>query len=249
MGLLDRHSNRNANGAATHGTHHPVRDGLLAGGLAHHESKGGEHVGRNTALAGGAIGAFEHHRNEKELGTNGIGHNHHHTANTAPLSTGATGAAGGTTINGGTHGMNTGISGTGANTGAAPIAGATAMGSSAGAGVGGGKFQSVVSGKQANRLERKGKLESTLADLTCSSSLRNKSQNHLAQADHLRMQSSELGEAERLENEAGMRRQRAVGLGADPTHASGTTGFGPNGTGAAGTGMGGVGGNRTAAVM
>jgi len=98
--------------------------------------------------------------------------------------------------------------------------------------------------KEANKLERKGKLESTLADLTCSSNLRAKSQNHLAQADHLRMQASELGEAERLENEAGMRRQRAVGLGADPTHASGTTGFGPNnGVNTSTTA------NRTAAVV
>ncbi len=40
------------------------------------------------------------------------------------------------------------------------------------------------------------------------------------------MQASELGEAERLEAEAGMRRQSAVGLGAHPVHASGRTGFG-----------------------
>jgi hypothetical protein len=41
------------------------------------------------------------------------------------------------------------------------------------------------------------------------------------------MQASELTAAEGLEQEAGMRRQRAVGLGADPMHASGTTGFAP----------------------
>lgn len=51
---------------------------------------------------------------------------------------------------------------------------------------------------------------------------------HRAQADHLRMQASELSEAQRLEQEAGMRRQRTVGLGADPSHAVGNTGFGPN---------------------
>ena len=41
------------------------------------------------------------------------------------------------------------------------------------------------------------------------------------------MQASELNEAARLEHEAGMRRQRAVGMGADPALASGTTGFAP----------------------
>ena len=50
--------------------------------------------------------------------------------------------------------------------------------------------------------------------------------NHAAQANHLKMQVSELKEAERLEAEAGIRRQRAVGLGADPMLAGGTTGFG-----------------------
>lgn len=68
---------------------------------------------------------------------------------------------------------------------------------------------------------------------------------HKAQADHLRMQASELSEAQRLEKEAGMRRQRAVGLGADPSHASGNTGFNPNqGVNQGGMGMNnGMGGN------
>ena len=52
--------------------------------------------------------------------------------------------------------------------------------------------------------------------------------HHAAQAHHLRMQVNDLGEAQRLEAEAGMRRQRAVGLGADPAHATGTTGYDPD---------------------
>lgn len=48
-----------------------------------------------------------------------------------------------------------------------------------------------------------------------------------AQSEHLKMQATELNEAARLEQEAGMRRQRAVGLGADPVLASGTNGFSP----------------------
>lgn len=46
------------------------------------------------------------------------------------------------------------------------------------------------------------------------------------------MQQVELDEAARLEHEAGMRRQRAVGMGADPVLASGTTGFAPKNNGA-----------------
>lgn len=78
---------------------------------------------------------------------------------------------------------------------------------------------------EEGKLRRKGKMESTMGTLLCNGNMKRKSEAHLAQADHLRMQASELGEAERLEAEAGMRRQRAVGLGADPAQATGQTGY------------------------
>jgi hypothetical protein len=87
--------------------------------------------------------------------------------------------------------------------------------------------------REANKLDRKAKMESTMGGLLCNSSMKAKAHTHHAQADHLRMQASELGEAQRLETEAGMRRQRAVGLGADPTLATGMTGFAPGQTGQA----------------
>jgi len=240
MGLLNPHSESNPNGAAIHGSHHPTRDGAIAGAVAHHESN--QHPDRNTALAAGGVGALEHHRNHEQLA-----HNHNNGINGGVTGTGptGTGAAYGTQQPaGGYNGLNTGVGGTGANTGPAPLHGAHAASNTSPVSSGSGIPASLNSVKRANSLERKGKLESALASITCSSSMRHKSQNHLAQADHLRMQSSELGEAERLENEAGMRRQRAVGLGANPEHASGTTGFAPNN----GVGMNTMGGNRTAAV-
>ncbi|WVQ99847.1 hypothetical protein IAU59_006990 [Kwoniella sp. CBS 9459] len=110
------------------------------------------------------------------------------------------------------------------NTGPAPLHGVSA---------GTGGSAATPSVKEAHKLERKGKMESTVGSLLCNSSLKHKSEAHLAQADHMRMQASELSEAERLEHEAGMRRQRAVGLGADPVHAQGVTGHGPHGARAA----------------
>ena len=138
-----------------------------------------------------------------------------------------------------THGMNNGygtgagagagVAATGAplgangNTGPAPLHGVHANGNGAATS---GKIPAAAPAvRQANSLERKAKSESFFGDLFCSRSLKSKAHTHAAQADHLKMQASELSEAERLENEAGMRRQRAVGLGAAPEHATGTTGF------------------------
>ncbi|WWC63131.1 uncharacterized protein I303_105731 [Kwoniella dejecticola CBS 10117] len=84
------------------------------------------------------------------------------------------------------------------------------------------------SAKEALKLEKKGHREEKLGGILHSTSMQQKGAAHLAEADHLKMQASELSEAQRLEHEAGMRRQRAVGLGADPMHAHGQTGHGPN---------------------
>ncbi|WWC71711.1 uncharacterized protein I206_105669 [Kwoniella pini CBS 10737] len=82
--------------------------------------------------------------------------------------------------------------------------------------------------KEAIKLEKKGQREEKLGNLLHSTSMQQKGATHLSEANHLKMQASELNEAERLEHEAGLRRQRAVGLGADPMHAHGQTGHGPH---------------------
>jgi len=224
MGLFNK---RKSGEYAGNGDHHPTRDGVLTGAVAHHESN--QHPNRNALLAGGAVGEVQHHRNERaeHVGTGsmsthtnathgyGTGTNTHTTSTAAPLGTGAPVAA------------------TEANTGPAPLHGIHANGNANGTAKGapglppknGITTAAAPAIRQANNLERKSKMESTFGGLLCSRSMKAKAHTHAAQADHLRMQASELGEAERLENEAGMRRQRAVGLGADPVHASGTTGY------------------------
>ncbi|KAL7423466.1 hypothetical protein Q5752_001046 [Cryptotrichosporon argae] len=216
--------------------HHAARDGALAGGLAHHEAS--SHPTRDGVLAGAAVGEVQHHRNEKELRReNGAGLGHHNnTYGTSGAGTGMGVAGTGQNSLGrdalvadsaagtGHHGY--GTTGTAATTGThtspAPMAGMTTTSGANGA---------KPTLAQAHKLDRKAGLESTAGSLLCSSSLKHKSQVHRAEADHLRMQASELGEAERLEHEAGLRRQRAVGLGADPQHATGTTGFAGAGAG------------------
>ncbi|RXK34990.1 hypothetical protein M231_07744 [Tremella mesenterica] len=256
MGLLNRRSNEHARTGTT-GTHHPARDGIIAGGVAHHEAN--NHPTRDAALAGGAVGEGQHLRNKHQTAATGTQNPYEHgNANvgagyggihknreingTTPMGSGTTGTAGATGA-----AATTGVGPSGAHTGPAPL-GPNAPTNPASTtrapaeGTAGGQSATAPTLRQAAKLERKGKLESTLSHLTCSSNMRHKANTHLAQADHLRMQASELGEAERLETEAGMRRQRAVGLGADTEHATGTTGFGHHGAGA------GMGANRTTAV-
>ncbi|WVQ82054.1 hypothetical protein IAT38_004182 [Cryptococcus sp. DSM 104549] len=235
MGIFNRKSNEYAADGTpmTHGTHHPGRDAALAGAAAHHESN--THAGRNTALAAGGVGATQHHRNNNEINGTSHGPLGH------PTGQGVTGT--GTSTNmasdgyGGVGGTGTGTTGggmTGAGTGAGVGAGTAAGAGATGTHTGPAPLHGVnttgaaPSAKAANKLDKKSKMESTMGSLLCSSSLKQKSATHHAQADHMRMQASELTQAEKLEHEAGLRRQRAVGLGADPMHATGTTGHGPS---------------------
>ena len=116
--------------------------------------------------------------------------------------------------------------GTGTGTG-----NATGMDNTSAGGVGGAPIAQTE--REAAKLQRKGKMEHVLGSITCSSNLQHKGDLHKAQAGQLKMQAQELSEAERLEHEAGMRRHRAVGLGADPVHANGATGLGQGRTGTA----------------
>ncbi|WVQ68177.1 uncharacterized protein L199_006383 [Kwoniella botswanensis] len=180
--------------------------------------------------------------------TTGVGHdNNPYTTGNATLGNNTQSGYGGVNRNGGPLGHHTGqgVSGTGP---APTYPQTTATGGHAG-GAGAGVHPPPVAGaghvntgpaplhgvnsgstpstKEAVKLEKKGHREEKLGNILHSTSMKEKSAAHLAQADHLKMQASELNEAERLEHEAGMRRQRAVGLGADPMHAHGSTGHGP----------------------
>ncbi|WVF72628.1 hypothetical protein IAT40_007446 [Kwoniella sp. CBS 6097] len=189
------------------------------GGIFHGNKNKHQHQQHNGPLGGG--------------GTNGINRQDHTTIGHHGVATAGNGLGNG---HGHGHGIGNGTFGHhGAAAGAAvaPVAGAGSGQVNTGPvplhGVSSGSAPSV---KAAHKLERKGKMESTMGSLLCNSSLKHKSEAHLAQADHMRMQASELSEAERLEHEAGLRRQRAVGLGADPIHAHGVTGHGPGPHGA-----------------
>ncbi|WRT68237.1 uncharacterized protein IL334_005213 [Kwoniella shivajii] len=184
-------------------------------------------------------------RSKNEYGTSsstttgtGTGVGHHNNANDNPYTNGnATLGNGGINRNEGPLGHRTGqgVSGTGSGmTGRngvhpAPVAGAGHVNTGP-APLHGVASGSAPSTKEAIKLEKKGKKEQTIGKVLHSTSMKEKGATHLAQADHMHMQASELSEAERLEHEAGMRRQRAVGLGADPTHAHGHTGHGPHTT-------------------
>jgi len=86
-----------------------------------------------------------------------------------------------------------------------------------------------------------GKVESAIGTLVGSSSLKAKGLQKEQEANAIKLQGRELAEAERLEREALMRRERAVGHGAHPANSqlgAGHIGTGNLGTGAGGTGTG-----------
>ncbi|RDB27857.1 hypothetical protein Hypma_002305 [Hypsizygus marmoreus] len=72
-----------------------------------------------------------------------------------------------------------------------------------------------------------GKIERTVGSLIGSESLKAKGLQKEQEANAIKMQGSELAEAERLEREARMRRERAVGHGAHPDNLQPSTGHNP----------------------
>ncbi|KAF8069011.1 hypothetical protein FPV67DRAFT_1101285 [Lyophyllum atratum] len=83
-----------------------------------------------------------------------------------------------------------------------------------------------------------GKVERTVGTLTGSSSLKAKGQQKEQEANSFKVQGAELAEAERLEREALMRRERAVGHGAHPDNKH----LGAGSNSAQGGGVGGMSG-------
>jgi len=165
------------------------------------------HTGPGTATGGAAGGVAGH-----ELGHTGAGAAlgaaaGHHHANTHPDNTAY-----------GTHGTGAGTTGTGAGAG---TAGNTAGGAGAGAGE-----KAFV-----------GKLERAAGTALCSSTLKAKGLEKEREAQALKVQAAELGQAEGLESEAAARRERAVNHGAHPQHLNK-----PVAPGAIGGGNGTVGG-------
>ncbi|KAJ7152184.1 hypothetical protein C8R43DRAFT_1189922 [Mycena crocata] len=108
------------------------------------------------------------------------------------------------------HQHGTGVGGTGVGGGAIPPAGS--IGHESG---GGGKMT--------------GKIEHAAGTMLGSESLKAKGLQKEKEAQGLKVQSREIAEAERLEHEAGVRRERAVAHGAHPDHQHvGGVGSGPN---------------------
>jgi len=107
------------------------------------------------------------------------------------------------------HHNNNNLAGTGAGAG---------MG--AGAGTGGGMQQaSLPNATDAKKLDRSGKLDKMIGSITGNQRLKEEGLQKRADAAAVRQQTVHLSEAQRLEQEAQMRRGAAVGMGAHPSHA------------------------------
>jgi len=71
---------------------------------------------------------------------------------------------------------------------------------------------------QAEKLQKKGATQEKIGHALHLHSMEAKGANKVIEGHQLAAQAGELNQAERLEQEAGMRRDRAVGLGAGPEH-------------------------------
>lgn len=79
----------------------------------------------------------------------------------------------------------------------------------------------AANGASAGEKELVGKIERVAGDVLCSSTLKAKGAEKEREAQALKAQAAELNQAEGLESEAAMRRQRAVAHGAHPQHLGG----------------------------
>ncbi|KAF8577160.1 hypothetical protein K439DRAFT_570113 [Ramaria rubella] len=114
------------------------------------------------------------------------------------------------------------VAGTGAGMGAGTGAG---MGAGTGAGMGAGTgARAGAPGAGASEKAFVGKLEHAAGSLLCSTTLKAKGLEKEREAQALKVQSAELGQAEGLESQAAARRERAVAHGAHPHHLGGGAG-------------------------
>jgi len=226
----------------------PVIGGAAGGAAGHHEG----HTAAGTAL-GAAAG--EHHANRNpdvanagggtaSNGTGNVTGHHGHTGPGPVLGGAAGGAAGhheGHTVAGTALGAAAGkhhanrhpdVDNAGAIGQGYPAGGAGA-GTGAGAGVG-------PTGGTGSAGEKAfvGKLEHAAGTALCSSTLKAKGLDKEREAQALKVQAAELGQAEGLESQAAARRERAVAHGAHPHHLGG--GAGTGGTGVIGGAAGGA---------
>jgi len=222
--------NNNVDGTTTTGHHGHTGPGPViggaAGGLAGHEVG---HGGLGTA-AGAAAG--EHHAHTHPAGYNNAGGydnntttGHHGHTGPGPVMGGAAGGLAGHEVGHGGLGAAAGVAagehhahhhpaGTAAGTGAGTGAGYGGTGAGVGAGTGTG-------GGSATEKKIVGKLEQAAGTALCSSTLRAKGIEKEREAEALKVQAAELGQAEGLETEAAARRERAVAHGAHPGHLNG----------------------------
>lgn len=167
----------------------------ILSGVAGHEGQHG-HTKRDAALgaAGGAAYEHEHHKHQNQnqnQNTMGSGGNYDNNNN---MSSGA--------------GTGTGMGGMGGGSGVASNQNQTS---------GGGNIPNAA---EAKKLERSGKIDKVLGTLTGSAKLKEEGLQKQADAAALREQAHHLNVAQELEAEAQMRRGHAVGIGADPSHAT-----------------------------
>lgn len=117
------------------------------------------------------------------------------------------------------HHHNNNLASAGAGVGAGAGTGMGA-GVGTGTGTGGGMQQaSLPNATDAKKLDRSGKLDKMIGSITGNQRLKEEGLQKRADAAAVRQQTMHLSEAQRLEQEAQMRRGAAVGMGAHPSHA------------------------------
>jgi len=248
MGLL--HKDQPINGAPVNDQGHPMAAGLGTGAATaaidhHHHEKhpesGSGHPLAAGAAVGGATAAIDHH------------HHNHHNAAVAPV--GTTGHGTGVTHSEHIATQDPALMDQHANplypSPHAPGAEAAALGTGAGAGVGthSGNLK-TASGKSPSTQAFIGKVEHAVGTIVHSESLKAKGIAKEQEAIAIKNQSLETREAERLESQAGLARDRAnqhAATGAMHSHQHGAVGYGAAPTnvgeiGQASQGIGGIGG-------
>jgi len=116
-------------------------------------------------------------------------------------------------------GAGAGMAGAGAGAGMAGSGGGMSGAGTGGGGGGNTQQADLPDLQQAKKLERSGKIDKFMGSITGNTNLKNEGLQKQADAAAVRAQTVHLTEAQRLEQEAQMRRGTAVGLGAHPSHA------------------------------
>ncbi|GJJ15591.1 hypothetical protein Clacol_009869 [Clathrus columnatus] len=227
------------NDTAGYGTNTTTGPGIGSQGMGRHHHQGGPGGGHQGMMTGQGMGTGQgmsgqgmgtgqtHHANvQNDFASNAPGNNYNNgpgnnynndPAYSNTTTTGHHGLGNAAGVGPGTGGVTGGGGGgfTGPTTNDTPhgYPGQHNNNIGIGGGTGGGG-----TGASASEKEILGKVERMAGTALCSSSLKAKGLEKEREAQALRAQAAELGQAEGLEAEAAARRQRAVAHGADPQH-------------------------------